>query len=905
MGSGWAHEGVIVSPSVYVLKTFKDDVPPFLREGLLTSKDFGGSLRFERELTDEEIAHLEVLGVRFAREGARVRHVGAIYPGRIGFERLEDVIDFPGLVQLDSEFPFRLTPALDGTRPLTGSVHLSDRIQMDLGEKPGEGMRVMDLDDGLDYYHPAFFRPDGGYYNWIDLDGDGLLTPGTDAVDLDGDGTAQDGETLRMIDTVSIDFSVAGTDYGTPDEKYTPGVDWLYADENSNHKRDFGKKMGFADKSHGMGEALFVADDVNGNLVLDPNEKLVMLSSSKVEKMFVNGKTYTYGTNLTDVDPAKFESYYAGLPGGFHGTGVCGILAGGAPQLSRYVGMAPDATLLLSDDSQKGWQDEPGLDGLIGKLDWAQMQKPDVIVMPLGTSGSSFMDGTTNFELAMDELYQENGTLIVVAAGNEGAAAKHVESLLPPGPSTLSMVLPDKIPNHEDFEFATPVILFSVYWFGAKDDLQLALAVPGADVPVLIEDGGGWHGNPLGNTGLIYSADTAMSQSGWCFKMVFVYTEGYENLPNGNWAWTFDNASSVDLKMHGFANDGQYSSMQTLQFEKWVAASTTVSVPGTADSAITAAAYAGREGEPEGLGMLRNYSSRGPRMDGPLAVDVAAPDDPFVPFATLLGDSFNGIPYLFGSYMAFSGTSGASPHVAGSLALVKQYRKGDSATQLFDALTQGALVEDYMGSVPNANWGYGKLQVYKAVFGDLPPANEPPVAKAELTFSSGTWGQFDAAQSTDPEGKALLYRWDLDYDGNYDTDWLDISEVGCGYEGPGPHTVKLEVRDENGATARTLLTFTLGDEPPSVDSADVGSADVGEGEADSTGHPSEADVSGQGDTLGGQSVTEDLKDPYESLSKPGSNGCSAGGTSSLLASALLLALLLILQGGRLWTRRAS
>lgn len=887
-----AREGVIVSPSVYVLRSLKDDVPPFVREGLLTAEDFGGSLRFERELTDEEMAHLEVLGVRLARDGARVRHVGPIYPGRIGFAQLDEVIAFPGLVQIDSEFLFRPSPALDGTRPLTGSAHLSDRIAMDLGEKPGQGIRIMDLDDGLDYYHPAFFRADGGYFAWIDVDGDGLLTPGTDAVDLDADGLAGSAETLRLIDTVNIDFSVTGSDYGTPDGQYTPGVDWIYADQNGNHKRDFGKKMGFADKSPGMGEPLFLADDVNGNLVLDLDEKLVMLNTSKVEKMFVNGKTYTYGTNLTDVDPAKFESYYPGLPGGFHGTGVSGILAGNTPLLSRYVGMAPHATLLLSDDSQKGWQNEPGLDGLIGKLDWAQVQKPDVIVMPLGTSGSSFMDGTTNFELAMDELYEQDGILIVVAAGNEGAAAKHVETSLPPGPNTLNMVLPDVIPGHEEIEFATPVILFSLYWFGTEDDLDLSLAVPGMDQPQLIEDGGGWHGNPLGNTGLVVSADTAVSQAGWCFKMLFVYSEDFAALPNGSWTWIFDNNSSADVKIHGFANDGQYSSLETLQFEKWVSASTTVSVPGTANSAITAAAYAGRDGEPEGLGMLRGYSSRGPRMDGPQAIDIAAPDDPFVPFATLLGDSLNEIPYLFGSYMAFSGTSGASPHVAGSLALLKQYRKGDSAQQLFDALTQGALVEESMGTIPNPNWGSGKLQVYNAVFGSMPPENEAPTAQAALTWSTGTWGEFDAADSSDPEGKPLQYRWDLDYDGGYETDWLDSSEIGCGYEALGTFTLKLEVRDEHGATARTLLTFTLTDEPPAAEPAGEVEADVS-AESDSEVAALEPDA-GSGDTAPGQSPgAQDVGTP-DTLSKLGSNGCTAGPSASPLAApAFLLALLLL------------
>ncbi|MFB6350496.1 MAG: S8 family serine peptidase, partial [Bradymonadaceae bacterium] len=63
------------------------------------------------------------------------------------------------------------------------------------------------------------------------------------------------------------------------------------------------------------------------------------------------------------------------------------------------------------------------------------------------------------------------------------------------------------------------------------------------------------------------------------------------------------------------------------------------------------------------VGDLRPFSGRGPRIDGAPVIDIAAPDNPFVPIAATprvvnAGWGRNWI-HLFG------GTSDAAPHVAG------------------------------------------------------------------------------------------------------------------------------------------------------------------------------------------------------------------------------------------------
>src|SRR5262249_38107638 len=52
----------------------------------------------------------------------------------------------------------------------------------------GKGVVVADIDTLADIFHPAFFYADAGYFDWIDVNGDGVFTPGVDAIDLNQNG---------------------------------------------------------------------------------------------------------------------------------------------------------------------------------------------------------------------------------------------------------------------------------------------------------------------------------------------------------------------------------------------------------------------------------------------------------------------------------------------------------------------------------------------------------------------------------------------------------------------------------------------------------------------------------------------------------------------------------------------
>jgi subtilisin family serine protease len=64
---------------------------------------------------------------------------------------------------------------------------------------------------------------------------------------------------------------------------------------------------------------------------------------------------------------------------------------------------------------------------------------------------------------------------------------------------------------------------------------------------------------------------------------------------------------------------------------------------------------------------------------------------------------------------AFSGTSQAAPHVAGTIALMLQKNDSLSVSEIKTILRQAAVNDSFVGAVPNYRWGFGKLNATAAV----------------------------------------------------------------------------------------------------------------------------------------------------------------------------------------------
>jgi subtilisin family serine protease len=158
-----------------------------------------------------------------------------------------------------------------------------------------------------------------------------------------------------------------------------------------------------------------------------------------------------------------------------------------------------------------------------------------------------------------------------------------------------------------------------------------------------------------------------------------------------------------------------------------------IASPGNAANVLTVGAYdfrnqwenvAGKQTSYNlNVGDLADYSSPGYRRDGTIKPDITAPATYTI--ATLAtgsaiakdgdGNLDQTIVTRDGLHLAWSGTSAASPYVAGIVALLLQKNARLDASQIRDLLARTAIKDQFTGAVPNPRWGYGKINPEAAI----------------------------------------------------------------------------------------------------------------------------------------------------------------------------------------------
>ncbi|MCB1217143.1 PQQ-binding-like beta-propeller repeat protein [bacterium] len=112
------------------------------------------------------------------------------------------------------------------------------------------------------------------------------------------------------------------------------------------------------------------------------------------------------------------------------------------------------------------------------------------------------------------------------------------------------------------------------------------------------------------------------------------------------------------------------------------------------------------------------------------------------------------------------------------------------------------------------------------------PGNDSPTADLQADVTSGDLPltvNFDASNSSDPDGTVVLYEWDCDGDGSYE-EYGSVSSNSFTYQLAGVFTVTLRVTDDAGAQDTDTIDITVnvpGNTSPNADlSADVSSGDI-------------------------------------------------------------------------------
>ena len=796
------------------------DSPAFGKAGApdeLADGQVGATLRFSKVLSAAAVADLEKHGVLFTRRRGKLVHVGPIYAAKVAWTAFDHLARHPLLIRADATWRPVVVAPLEST---------SEQVGASLAQKlpevavDGQGVTVADIDSGFDVLHPHFFRADGGYYAWQDANGNGRFDSGGDQLDHDGDGTA---DPLRVLDGSTVTRQAVSN----RDSILQTKSDWVYLDVNDDEKRNAGPAHGFGESDPAYGEPIFVADDVDSDGVLDTNEKLVRLETSKFRKIMVDGQEYVRGTNLIDAA----QSVAADKPG--HGTGVFSIVAGGQKGFHDRVGLAPGVDLL----GYAHGTSNSGNRGAFGKQLEAIADATDegaALVLHEWTDVAwATPDGSTNVDAGMDQARRQ-GVVQVNPLGNLGLSDKHTIRQVDAG-QTLEMgfYVGDEFQQGQQSHPYSSVYI-SFLWRNS-DAANVTLVDPnGTRLELPLDE----QTRGLGEAYAYGGFQT--TNRGTRHAMVVIWREdSTQSIAEGDWTVELDGFTSSE-EVTGRITDPYSSWSKGVYWLQPTADRGTMVFPSTADSAFGVAAYAGRHaqhsrGEDSEVGELRDYSGRGPRLDGMRGVDIAAPDDPFA--ALGITQEWLDAGYKRGWFSTFGGTSGAGPHVAAAIALLAEQHPSWTPDELEQALTQNAaqssLTPDY-GALPNTHWGHGKLDVYAALYGIARPRSDNRAPNAELSFDFDSQQVvLDASGSTDPENDTLEYRFDFDYDGQWDTDWAEqataTADLAMFGNAVTAHS-RVSVRDTAGARDGALVKIARHGTPgPTDDTGTSAGTDGGQG----------------------------------------------------------------------------
>ena len=116
--------------------------------------------------------------------------------------------------------------------------------------------------------------------------------------------------------------------------------------------------------------------------------------------------------------------------------------------------------------------------------------------------------------------------------------------------------------------------------------------------------------------------------------------------------------------------------------------------------------------------------------------------------------------YNNGGYYSLSGTSFSTPHVAGVIALMLQKNPRLDDKQIWQILTSTCDTFSWGGPYPNQNYGWGRLNAYRAVMATPPSgvaedATRPPVSRLPFSVSPNPFTSFAQVPGHEREAVSL------------------------------------------------------------------------------------------------------------------------------------------------------
>ena len=265
-----------------------------------------------------------------------------------------------------------------------------------------------------------------------------------------------------------------------------------------------------------------------------------------------------------------------------------------------------------------------------------------------------------------------------------------------------------------------------------------------------------------------------------------------------------DGANVINLSLGG--PEFSQSSFDAVQ-DAWNAGVVVVAAAG--NDGTTGLFYPAAHPNVVSVGAFDEDHKRAPFSNYGSWVDISAPGNVIFSSYPMAGCGGAGtLPGEVGCYTWNSGSSMASPHVAGAAALVWSRSDVSANSQVVDILLNGADPQG-VDAVRLDSWTiHGGLNLHNAV--SLGSLNVPPVAEAgtdQTVTDAGLDGYelvtVDGSSSSDADGSIVSYAW------REGETVLASEAIASVWFAVGTHVVTLSVTDDRGATDTDTVTITV------------------------------------------------------------------------------------------------